>query len=62
MKKCEVMVEKASLVVGLGSVVFVDDRQYEIAKRFLKPIVEEEKTEEPKEEVKKTTRTRSKKK
>ena len=62
MKKCEVLATRVSLVVEKGSVVLVDDRQFEIAKQFLKPIVEEEKTEEPKEEVKKTTRTRSKKK
>ena len=49
MVKCEVLATKMSLVVGVGSVVFVDERQFEIAKRYLRPIVEEQKAEEPKE-------------
>lgn len=44
-KKCEVIAERVSLVVSKGSVVFVDDRQFEIAKQFLKPM--EAKVEKP---------------
>lgn len=62
MIKCEVIVDRASLVVGKGSIVVVDDRQFELARQFLKPVenknkeakVEkvEEKVEEPKKENK----------
>lgn len=45
-KKCEVIAERVSLVVAKGSVVFVDDRQFEIAKQFLKPL-NEAKVEKP---------------
>lgn len=45
-KKCEVLANRLSLVVGKGSVVYVEDRQYEIAKQFLKPL------NEPKPDVK----------
>lgn len=38
LKKCEVIADRVSLVVGKGSVVFVEDKQFEIAKRFLKPL------------------------
>ena len=54
MKKCEVVVDRCSLVVGKGSIVFVDDRQFELARNFIKPVdmpkakveVEEEVVEE----------------
>lgn len=49
MKKCEVLVDRVSLVVSKGSIVIVDDRQYEIAKGFLKPT---EMAKEVKHEVK----------
>lgn len=51
MKKCEVLVERVSLTVGKGSVVIVDDKQFELAKSFLKPldIKKEVKQEEVKE-------------
>ena len=45
-KKCEVIAERVSLVVSKGSVVIVDDRQFEIAKQFLKPL-NEAKVEKP---------------
>ena len=48
-KKCEVLANRLSLVVGKGSIVIVEDRQYEIAKQFLKPLVE------PKPQVKEET-------
>lgn len=38
MKKCEVLVDRVSLVVGKGSIVFVDDQQFELARQFIKPI------------------------
>lgn len=56
MKKCEVLVDRCSLVVGKGSIVYVDERQFELARNFIKPLGEEKtkepKTEKPKEEVK----------
>lgn len=51
MRKCEVLAERVSLVVGKGSIVFVDDRQFELARQFIKP-VDEDNAEEKK--VKKT--------
>lgn len=72
MRKCEVLVERVSLVVGKGSIVVVDEQQYEIARSFLKPIGEakavaaakpEEKVEAPKEEsVKEVEKPKRKKK
>lgn len=50
MIKCEVL-GKTSLVVEKGSVVLVDERQFELARRVLKP-VELKKAEEPKAEEK----------
>ena len=38
MKKCEVVVDRVSLVVGKGSIVNVDDKQFELARAFLKPV------------------------
>lgn len=54
MIKCEVLVERISLTVNKGSVVVVDDRQFEIAKKHLKPIhevVKETKVEDKVDEV-----------
>lgn len=50
MKKCEVLVDRVSLVVGKGSIVYVDDKQYEVARQFIKPVEDEEK---PKRKAKK---------
>lgn len=50
MKKCEVVVDRVSLVVGKGSVVFVEDRQYELARAFLKPVKKDKKEEKEKTE------------
>lgn len=49
MIKCEVL-DTCSIVVGKGSIVEVSPRQYEIARKFLKPI--NEKKAEAKDEVK----------
>lgn len=38
MVKCEVLVDRCSLVVGKGSVVYVDERQFELARNFIKPV------------------------
>lgn len=65
-RKCEVT-DRCSLVVGKGSIVFVDDRQFELARRFLKPVevkpVKEEKPAETVEEdvVEEKPKRRSKK-
>jgi len=50
MIKCEVL-GKTSLVVEKGSVVLVDERQFELARRVLKP-VEHKQADEPKAEEK----------
>ena len=50
--KCEVL-EKTGLVVEKGSIVEVTERQFELAKRVLKPIAVKEK-EESEEKPKKT--------
>lgn len=47
MKKCEVIVDRVSLVVCKGSIVEVEDRQFEIARKFLKPIDEKKTIEKP---------------
>lgn len=39
--KCEVL-RKINIVVEEGSIVNVDPRQFELARAYLKPIVEEE--------------------
>ena len=38
MIKCEVIVDRVSLVVGKGSIVYVDERQFELAKQFVIPV------------------------
>lgn len=75
MRKCEVLVDRVSLIVSKGSVVFVDDKQFELAKPFLKPcdlVVEQQplevkeietREEKPQELVKKVeVRTKKSKK
>lgn len=59
MIKCEVL-GKTSLVVEKGSVVLVDERQFELARKVLKPIADKkaEKVEEPKAEEEKPKRTK----
>ena len=57
MKKCEVLTDTA-LAVLKGSIVLVNDKQYELARRVLKPVeekvVKEEKVQElPKKETRK---------
>lgn len=49
MKKCEVL-DNCLIAIGKGSIVYVSDRQYELARQKLKLI--EVKKEEPKVEVK----------
>ena len=49
--KCEVL-EKTGLVVEKGSIVEVTEKQFELARRVLKPIVEENKEEKPKKSKK----------
>ena len=51
-KKFEVLVDRISLVVGKGSIVTVDERQYEIARPYLKEVrANGTKAEDPKEET-----------
>lgn len=38
MVKCEVLVDRVALVVGKGSIVNVDEKQFELARMFVKPI------------------------
>ena len=40
MIKCEVLVDRVALVVGKGSIVNVDEKQFELARQFIKPIHE----------------------
>lgn len=47
MIKCEVL-NDCVIAIGKGSVVLVNEKQYELARRNLKPIVEEEKPKRPK--------------
>lgn len=65
--RCEV-IKKVSLVADVGSIVVVDERQYELARQFLKPMATEkvvkndtEKVEE-KETTKKVAKRETKKK
>lgn len=51
MKKCEVIVDAATLVVGKGSVVIVSDKQWELARAYLKPIDEKKAVKEEKADV-----------
>ena len=52
MVKCEVLADRCSIVVGKGSIVLVDERQFELARMILKPI-EEKAEEKPKRKSKK---------
>lgn len=52
MIKCEVLVDRVSLVVGKGSIVLVDEQQFELARQFIKPM-KEEAEEKPKKKPKK---------
>lgn len=63
MKKCEVIVDAINIVVGKGSVVYVSDKQYELARFGLKAINDkkEEKPVEPQEELKEETVKETKK-
>lgn len=59
--KCEVL-DNIVLTVGKGSIVEVSEKQFELARKVLKPIVEKKK-EVPSEDVevpKKETRTKKK--
>jgi len=38
MRKCEVLTERVSLIVNKGSIVLVDEKQFELARNFLKPV------------------------
>lgn len=38
MRQCEVLADKISITVNKGSIVNVDDLQYELARKHLKPI------------------------
>lgn len=38
MIKCEVLADRVSLVVGKGSIVYVDERQFELARQFVRPV------------------------
>lgn len=40
MKKCEIIVDRLGLTALKGSIVYVDDRQFEAAKQYLKPLEE----------------------
>ena len=42
MKKCEVVVDAITIVVGKGSIVNVSEKQYELARAALKPIAAEQ--------------------
>ena len=43
MKKCEVIADRVALTVAKGGIVYVEDKQFEVAKKFIKPIEETEK-------------------
>lgn len=64
MKKYEVVVDRVSLVVGKGSIVYCDDMQGQLASAFLKPLHEEKKVEkavdETEQEVKIEKKTKKK--
>jgi len=36
--KCEVLVDRVSLVVDKGSIVNIDEKQFELARQFVKPV------------------------
>lgn len=47
MIKCEVLADTA-IAIKKGSIVLVDERQFEIARKILKPCEEEKKTKKAK--------------
>lgn len=51
MVKCEVL-NRVNLVIEKGSVVLVSERQFETARQYLKPVLEEEKPVEKKRKSK----------
>lgn len=52
MLKCEV-IDNTVIAVGKGSIVYVSERQYELARKVLKPIKAEEKKVEKSETTEK---------
>lgn len=56
MRKCEVLNDTV-IAIKKGSIVIVDDRQFELARKNLKPV---EGAEETKQEFPKTRKTRKK--
>lgn len=38
MVKCEVLADRVCLVVGKGSIVNVDEKQFELARHLIKPV------------------------
>ena len=61
LKKCEVLVDRVSLVVGKGSIVLVDDRQFELARAFLKPVREAKSRDEVESDVEEKPKRKSSK-
>ena len=53
MIKCEVLADKVCLIVEKGSIVYVDERQFELARQFIRP-VEKAKAEGVEEKPKKS--------
>lgn len=62
MVKCEVLVDKVSLVVCKGSIVYVDEKQFELARHLIKPVdmpkAEVQEVEVAEEKPKRTRRTK----
>lgn len=50
MKKCEVVADAVTIVVGKGSIVYISEKQYELARGALKPLKNEKPAEAPEEE------------
>lgn len=50
--RCEVL-DTCNIVVGKGSIVEVSERQYELARKFLKPLVTKEKKDNSEEKAEK---------
>ena len=40
MKKCEVIADRIGLTVEKGSIVILNDRQYELLRKYVKPVEE----------------------
>lgn len=56
MKKCEVLADTC-ISVKKGSIVYVDDRQFELAKRVLKPVGSPQ-ADAPAKETRKSKKTK----